>query len=202
MKVKFFVLFIAVTLLAGANTSLKAQFIHTIDFEGLFDYEPVTNQYQHLGLTFSNATVLTAGFSLNEWDFPPNSGMNVVFDDMAPITVNFDTPVTAVGGYFTYVMPITMTAFNSLGEAVASVNSTYFENYVWSGNPSNELLQIAYSPGIASVQIMGDSWGGSYVMDDFMVGAAAVPEPSTFMLLGIGVIWLGILIRKKFSIII
>ena len=56
-----------------------------IDFEILASLESVTSQFA--GLTFSNSTTLTAGISLNEFDFPPHSGDNVVSDDGGPITI-------------------------------------------------------------------------------------------------------------------
>src|SRR5688572_11915416 len=58
-----------------------------IDFDALGDGDgdAVTNQFA--GVMFSNATVLTAGLSLNELDYPPRSGSNVVYDNGAPITI-------------------------------------------------------------------------------------------------------------------
>ena len=38
-----------------------------IDFETLSDADPVTNQFT--GLTFTNTTAITAGISLNEFEF-------------------------------------------------------------------------------------------------------------------------------------
>jgi hypothetical protein len=71
----------------------------TIDFESLADSDSVTNQFP--GLTFSHTTVLTAGVSLNELEFPPHSGGNVVLDDGGPITIAFTTPQGEVSGFFT-----------------------------------------------------------------------------------------------------
>jgi hypothetical protein len=39
-----------------------------INFEGFSDSTAITNQYS--GLVFSDAIILTAGFSLNEFEFP------------------------------------------------------------------------------------------------------------------------------------
>src|ERR1700722_13497991 len=72
-----------------------------IDFEGLPDSTVVTNQYA--GLLFSNAVILTAGFSLNEFEFPPHSGVNVLSDNGGPISITFDGPVLSFSGFFTYV---------------------------------------------------------------------------------------------------
>ena len=68
---------LAVTLLA-LPSSLFADPIK-IDFESLTELDSVSTQF--LGLTFSNAAVLTAGSSLNEIELPPHSGLNAVFDD-------------------------------------------------------------------------------------------------------------------------
>ena len=46
----------------------------TLDFESLSDGDAVTNQFIGEGVTFSNASILTAGVSLNEFEFPPKSG--------------------------------------------------------------------------------------------------------------------------------
>jgi hypothetical protein len=47
----------------------------TLDFEGFPDSTILSTQYS--GLTFTNAIILTAGISLNEFEFPPHSGVNV-----------------------------------------------------------------------------------------------------------------------------
>ena len=85
----------------------------TIDFEGLADSTILTNQYP--GITFTNAIILTAGISLNEFEFPPHSGVNVASDNNGPITIVFSSPVLSFSGYFTYVEPLTLDAFDSLG---------------------------------------------------------------------------------------
>jgi hypothetical protein len=50
-----------------------------LDGSAIPDSTNITNQFP--GLTFSNTTVITAGMSLNEFEFPPHSGVNAVFDD-------------------------------------------------------------------------------------------------------------------------
>src|SRR5579859_4683074 len=82
-----------------------------INFEGLADGTILANQYP--GLAFSNAIILTAGISLNEFEFPPHSGVNVASDNGGPITIEFSTPVVSFGGYFTYLEPLTLDAFDA-----------------------------------------------------------------------------------------
>lgn len=80
-----------------------------IDFESLSDGTSVDNTYA--GITFSNAMVLSAGISLNEFEFPPFSGQNVAYDNGGAIRINFAAPITWLSAYFTYLMPVTMTAY-------------------------------------------------------------------------------------------
>src|SRR5438445_3289421 len=54
---------------------VQADSITLTDFEGLVDGTSVGSLIP--GLVFTNATVLTAGISLNDFDFPPHSGKNV-----------------------------------------------------------------------------------------------------------------------------
>src|SRR5258708_10007966 len=82
-----------------------------IDFETLTDGVAVTTQFA--GLTFSDATVLVAGASLNEIDFPPHSGTHVVFDDGGPLSIALATPQLSVGGYFNYTSGLLFQAFDA-----------------------------------------------------------------------------------------
>ncbi|MHC1743304.1 MAG: PEP-CTERM sorting domain-containing protein [Syntrophobacteraceae bacterium] len=160
----------------------------TIDFETLTDSDVVTNQFADQGVTFTNATVLTAGISLNELEFPPTSGFSVVFDDGGPMTLTFSVPFLDVGGFFTYIAPLSLSAFDPFGALVESVTSAFSSNLALSGDlgsSPNELLQIAGVGPIGSLRIEGDLLGSSFTMDDFQ-GTTPVPEPATLLLLGSG----------------
>lgn len=185
--------------------SFQKAYSYTITFEGLPDSTPVTNQYSSLGVLFSNATVLTAGISLNEFEFPPHSGVNVVFDDGGPMTLNFTTPVLNVGGFFTYTVPLTLSFYDGSNNLEGTVNSAFSSNLALSGDPGsspNEFLSFAWPSGIARAVFAGDPAGGSFVLDDLTATLASgpVPEPGTLLLLGSGV--LGIVsygFRKAYS---
>jgi hypothetical protein len=170
----------------------------TFNFEDLTDSERLTTQYALFGVTFTNATALTAGISLNEFEFPPHSGTNVIFDDGGPMTLIFSIPMVYFEGYFTYLVPLTLNFFDALNNLVGSANSNFSSNMVLSGDPGsspNELLSFAWGPGISSVVISGDLGGNSFTMDDLT--ATPVPEPGTLLLLGSGVLaMVGVVLKK------
>lgn len=167
-----------------------------IDFEDRLDGDTVTNQYA--GVTFQNALALTAGLSLNEFEFPPLSGVNVVFDDGGAILLNFLTPVVSVGGYFTYSTPLNFLAFDTFGIQVATITSAFSSNMGLSGEPGstpNEFLELSSVSGIASARIIGDPAGGSFTLDDLTFRQAAVnpvSEPASLALVALGLGALGL----------
>ena len=103
-KLAITILTICLTVLLGINTARAIN----LDFEGLPDSTPLTTQYGSRGVSFSNATVITAGITLNEFEFPPHSGSNIIFDDAGPITLTFTMPISQFGAYFTYFAPLSL----------------------------------------------------------------------------------------------
>jgi len=185
-------------------SSLQAGTI-VLNFEGFADSTFLTTQYP--GLSFSNTQILTAGIGLNEFEFPPRSGVNVASDNGGPISILFATPATSFSGNLTYTVPLTLRAFNGLGTQVASATSKFASNLAClagppcsgaSGSSPNELLQVSSAAGISKVTITGNPAGGSFALDDagITTTVAAVPEPSTFAfgLTGFGLI---ALFRKR-----
>jgi hypothetical protein len=156
-----------------------------ITFEGLPDGTVLTTQYP--GITFSDAIILTAGISLDEFEFPPKSGNSVASDNGGPMGITFANPVTSFGGYFTYAEPLVLAAFDSTSKQVASVASLFSNNEALSGDlgsSPNEFLLVSFASGISSVKITGDPGGASFGLDDaaFTTGASAIPEPSCMRL--------------------
>ena len=163
-----------------------------ITFEAFADGDALTNQIA--GLTFANTFVLSAGVSLNESEYPPHSGSNVVVDAGGAITVTFAIPVAAVSGFFTYCAPLSFSAFDSTNALIGTAASSFNSNTGLSGDAGsspNEFLSLLSPLGIASIVILGDPAGSSFTLDDLTVtpfaDATPVPEPSTLMLLGLGV---------------
>src|SRR5580704_9354121 len=107
----------------------------TIDFEGFPDSTILTTQYP--GLTFSNTIILTSGISLNEFEFPPYSGVNVASDNNGPITIDFNEPITNFSGYFTYVEPLTLAGFDATDTEVVSAESLFSSNDALFGDPGS-----------------------------------------------------------------
>jgi hypothetical protein len=166
-----------------------------INFEGFTDSEALTNQV--LGLTFTHTTVLTAGVSLNQFDFPPHSGTNVAFDDGGPITIAFSHPIEGFLGYFTYITPLSLIGFNAANSEVASDFSRFSNNTGTGGDPGsspNELLEIIAPGGISQVSITGDGGGSSFTMDDIQT---TVPEPNIIALLTAVLAGLGYQRRRR-----
>lgn len=190
------VLFVLGLLISGPAHAI------TIDFEALTELDSVTTQFS--GVTFSNATVLTSGSTLNEFEFPPSTGLNVVFDDGGAMQIDFSTAALTVSGRFTYSEALTLTAFDSLLSPVATVNSLFGSNLALSGeagSSANELLSLSFAGGISRVMITGNALGGSFTLDDFTYTTGeilppppppppppgeGVPEPASLILVALG----------------
>lgn len=161
-----------------------------IDFENLADGEIVTTQYSGQGVNFAGQTIaLQAGGLLNEFEFPPRSGVTVVVSDVGELGIAFNAPQASVGGFFTHFSPITLTAFDALDNPVGSSTSAAGDNTVSSGNPPNEFLGTSSLTGILRVAIVG--LPNEFTLDDLTFTSLPpvidVPEP------GIGLLEIGML---------
>jgi hypothetical protein len=193
-------------MLLSSQHPLRA--VTLLTFEGFADSTILTNQYS--GETFGNAIILTAGITLNEFEFPPHSGVNVASDNGGPMTISFTSPVQSFSGYFTYSEPLTVRAFNAASAQVAAATSQFSDNEALSGiagSSPNELIQVTSAGGIASVTIAGDPAGESFTLDDATItglaGPPATPLPPTLPLASIGLVLAGIWVfvaRQKQSV--
>ncbi len=190
---------VVLLLLAVAASEAAQADVTVLDFEAFTDSTPLTTQYP--GVTFSDATVISAGITLNEFELPPHAGTNVVFDDGGPMTINFATPVLSFGGYFTYYEPLTLQGFDSTDTEVASAQSLFSINVgcdpgpFCSGDPGsspNEFIQVSSAAGISSFTMTADPNGSSFVLDDATYATASVPEPASVFLLLLILAWITI----------
>jgi len=175
----------------------------TINFENLSDSTTVGSAYASSGVIFTNAVILTAGESLNELDFPPHSGSNVVGDVFGPITLTFLTPVSSFSGFFTYAAHLTLDGYGSSNQLLVTASSLFSANSVSSGNQPNELIQLNFPGGIDSVTITGDPAGTSFALDDVSfttVPTNTVPEPGSVSLLFTGIALALVIGRRKLLI--
>ncbi len=150
-----------------------------LDYESFADGTVLTTQY--IGDTFSNAIVRTAGISLNEFEFPPHSGTNVVSDNGGALTLVSAYPVQSFSASFTYNVPLVVTAFNAAGQTVGTANSHFDNNMALSGSAGtsvNDVIQIIYAPGITRVVVTGAAGGSSFAMDDTRLGAGLGGTPT------------------------
>lgn len=174
-----------VLLLAAAIAGAPSSIATTIDFDGLLDGTSVTTEYP--GFTFTNAVVLTSAISLNEFDFPPRSGGNIVFDSGGPLSITFSIPISSFEGFFTYTSGLSLSFFDAGAALLGTVTSGFSNNTGLGGDPGsspNELLTFSLgSDAIRSVVITGDPGGGSFTGDDFTTATVQspvpVPEPSS-----------------------
>jgi hypothetical protein len=174
----------------------------TLNFEGFPDSTILTNQYPDV--IFGNAIVLTAGISLNEFEFPPHSGTNVVSDNGGPMYLTFASPISSFSGYFTYAEALTIQAFNAADSKVASASSPFSSNMALSGvagSSPNEFLAVSFAGGISSITITGDPNGGSFVMDDVTITSGVAntptPEPASLLLFSVGALAAITTLRRK-----
>lgn len=180
----------AIGLIALSVLTCVPALADTISFEGVSDSVTLTNQYS--GLTFSNALVLSAGISLNEFEFPPHSGINAAADNGGPMLIAFASDQSTIKFFLTYSQPVTVTALTSGNVVVATARSIFDSNLALSGSAGsapNELFQVSGPSDISRLVISGDPSGFSFVLDDLSFSASgttpipsAVPEPQTGLL--------------------
>jgi len=181
-------------------------------------YTVVTTQYLATdGVTFSNALELTTGDgdvgTGMDYPLPPN-GTNILTNDPAdPLTMSIANGVGALAGLYVYSMtgyytsPIgmTVTAYNSSGGVLATLNlgpnngtSSLFTLNIsgCTGGSFSAACEIAY------VQFSDGGAPDTETIGELTLNDAATPEPGTLALFGSGLLGLvGVLRhRRKLSL--
>ena len=123
---------LALTVAGVCSQTSHAQDTALLNFENFPDGTVIAAQYA--GVTFTNAIILTAGRSLNEFQYPPHSGANVLTDQTGPITITFALPVTSFKAYFTHTTAVTVTAYDATFAQVAVGTSVFVNNTALSGD--------------------------------------------------------------------
>lgn len=184
------------SVVVGLFSPSRADALGVIDFEGLSDGTVLVAQFAGVG--FSNAVVLGSGLSLNEFEFPPHSGAKVASDDGAAMQLVFNAPVVQVSAFFTYAVPLALTAFDAGGNVVATAVSLFSSNLALSGaagSSANEFITLASPLGFSRLVIAGDASGASFVLDDLAI--TVVPEPAGGALMLSGMLLLGLASRAR-----
>ena len=169
----------------------SAQAATTVTFESLQDSDPVGTVD---GATFIGATVATAGVSLNEFEVPPHSGVNVALNSESTMAVTFAGGANVVSGFLTYAVPLTVKIFNG-NDLVGSYTTAYGSNLALSGDPNsspNEAFSLSSSFLFTSVEFVAIS-SFAFALDDLSFEATgvpvpSVPEPAQWTLLLVGVL--------------
>ena len=155
--------------------SLKADIVLT--FDDLSEGDVVSNQFASLGVAIGgNPVVLTAMSWLNEIDFPPHSGANVLIDEDGPISFVFAPGVSSVSGFFTYATQLTIDVFDPGGMLLTTGQSAGLTNF-----GSNEFFEFTGDIGSISIAGLPSGAGPSFTLDD--LSFSPVPEPSAILLL-------------------
>ncbi len=183
--------FLAVLVLSAAVASPASAAL--IDFDSLALDEFVTNQFSAEGIVFNNAVTLVAGISLNEIDFPPSSGTNVVSGlDLGPIEAAFPLGTSHVSLQMTTAMPARVQFFDSLDALLTEI-------LVAPNLGAHTLVSFDSLSPIARVTV-GDDWMGSaffLTVDDVEFAASAVPEPATVTLMALGLLPLAAAVIRR-----
>jgi len=174
-------------------SSLAFAGTETINFEQYAEFTQITNQYSALGVTFDSALQLVAP-NYDYFDFPAHSGNGVITDDPSSTISMFFAPGSSgfsLTGWFNAPGGMTATAYDSHGNVVATYNGTTTPG-------TTQLFSLNAGTYIAYITF-NDLAGGDYMtLDD--LSWTPVPEPSTTLVMGSGLLSFGMLLRRKLSL--
>ena len=138
---------------------------------------------------------------LNDAEFPPHSGISVLADQGVPVSLQFASGISDFGGYFTYIEPFTVIAYDALNNDIGEAHSAFSSNYTSSGNPTNEFMGLSGIGLIDHVKLVGNPHGGSFTADDigFSAPSSVTPEAPAVGYLALGLVLLAAARARKES---
>jgi hypothetical protein len=180
----------ALVAIALACVALPAYAAPIIDFESLAVDEVVTTQFAPDGALFGNAVTLVSGVSLNEIDFPPSSGTNVISGlGSGALGIGIITAAVEVSFQLTTADIAVVSYYDSASALIG-------QTQVAPNLGSHTLVQLhAAGAPIAGVRIASLATGDAFFLtvDDVQV---TVPEPSAFLALAVGLLPVAAAIRR------
>ena len=156
----------------------------TLTFDEFSDGTVLSTQYQGLGVTVSGATVVPA---LNT-PWPANTGANAAFALTGLMTFSVNSLITgAIQSVLAYVssdsLAVGLFAYDAANDLIGQAltpsvaNNNFFLSFTSSGNP---ITRVEFLAGPSD-----------YAIDTLtFTPAAAIPEPATTWLLGLGLLGL------------
>lgn len=153
-----------------------------IDFDNLEDFAVATSGIS--GVDIEGLVALSAGLSLNEFQFPPRSGSIAATNESSEVIFVFGPRIFSFSAYFSYVEPFQLFAYGVNGENLGifpSAKNSHFADGDSLVNFIHEEIKIFAEEPISKIIISSDSTY-SYVVDDVTFShVTQVPELSTSM---------------------
>jgi len=180
----------ALALVLGLGTLLPSQAtVITLTFEELGEDVPISNQYASWGFTFSGANAITAPvLGLSAY-----SGQKIAYSPTGLIAISTSLAnIQSVSLYVTGPKDIGLYAYDIADNLLGFAATDSFVE--------NQLLSISTNVPITKITI--HDGGAAFAIDDLtwvtdQPSSGSIPEPTTLWMLGIGLLGLVGVTRRK-----